>query len=222
MVSKKTNPNRLFKVLILISFGIHVLLFIHVSKVYQSHAVSYIELTIQDISKPYTRSIPRPRARLKNSKITDVERVKIQKSHIPKLDIEPIDTQFKDTLMEDISIPDISNNFAISSDQWNPMDEITFTTPNDYYETVRQKIESCKRYPDSAKSRYIEGRTKVRFVILLDGQVSSVKIIKGARHDILNMAAMNAVKAAAPLPRPPANLFKGPLHVELTIVFELM
>ena len=143
MVSKKTSPNRLFKVLILVSFGIHVLLFIHVSKIYQSHAVSYIELTIQDVSKPYTRSIPRPRVRLKNPKITDVERVKIQKPYIPKWNIEPIDTQFKDKLMEDVSIPVNSNNFAVSIDQWNPMDEITFTTPNDYYEMVRQKIESC-------------------------------------------------------------------------------
>jgi protein TonB len=221
VAEKKRNPNRLLQALICVSLGIHALLFMHISGIYRSHAVSYIELTLQDVSKPYTRSIPRPRMRLKSPKITDVKKVKIQKQFIPKLNIEPVDTRFTNTLMEDISTPDIPDNVGLSIADWNPTGEIIFATPNDYYEMVRLKIESCKRYPDSARVRHMEGRTKVRFVITQDGQVSSVEIVKGARHGILNTAAMNAVKAAAPFPRPPVNLFKGPLHVEIAIVFEL-
>lgn len=221
MSEKKTKPNRLLQALICVSLGIHTLLFMHVSGIYRSHAVSYIELTLQDVSKPYTRSIPRPRMRHQNPKITDVEKLKIQKQHIPKLNIEPADTRFTNTLMQDIGTPDIPDNVGLSLADWNPTGETPFATPNDYYEMVRLKIESCKRYPDAARERHMEGRTKVRFVITPDGQLSSVKIVKGARHGILNTAAMNAVKAAAPFPRPPVNLFKGPLHVEITIVFEL-
>ena len=44
---------------------------------------------------------------------------------------------------------------------------------------------------------------------------------RGARNDALNAAAIDAVRQAAPFPRPPANLFKGDLALELTIVFEL-
>ncbi|RKZ27359.1 energy transducer TonB, partial [bacterium] len=58
-------------------------------------------------------------------------------------------------------------------------------------------------------------------VIAADGQISSLKIVKQARHSSLGKAALDAVKKAAPLPRPPPNLFKGPLHIELTILFEL-
>jgi len=221
VAEKKGNPNRLFQALTCVSLGIHALVLMHVSGIYRSHAVSYIELTLQDVSKPYTRSIPRPRMRLKSPKITDVKKVKIQKQYIPKLNIEPVDTRFTNTLMENISTPDIPDNVGLSIADWNPTGEITFATPNDYYEMVRLKIESCKSYPDSARVRHMEGRTKVRFVITQDGQVSSVEIVKGAGHGILNTAAMNAVKAAAPFPRPPVNLFKGPLHVEITIVFEL-
>ena len=221
MSEKTTKPNRLLQALICVSLGIHALLFMHISGIYRSHAVSYIELALQDVSKPYTRNIPRPRMRHKNPKIADVKNVNVQKRVIPKLTIEPVDTHFTNTLMEDMGMPDISDTVGRPMADWNPTGEINFATPNDYYEMVRLKIESCKRYPDSARTRHMEGRTKVRFVITPDGQLSSVKIVKGARHGILNTAAMNAVKAAAPFPRPPVNLFKGPLHVEITIVFEL-
>ena len=221
MAEKKTNSNHLLQALICVSLCIHGLVFMHVSGIYRSHAVSYIELTLQDVSKPFTRSIPRPRMRHKIPKITDVEKLKIQNQHIPKLNIEPVDTRFTSTLMQDIGTPDISDTVGLGMADWNPTGEISFTTQNDYYEMVRLKIERCKRYPDAARKRHMEGRTKVRFVITPDGQLSSVKIVKGARHGILNTAAMNAVKAAAPFPRPPVNLFKGPLHVEITIVFEL-
>ena len=221
MSEKKIKPNRLLQALICVSIGIHAFLFMHISGIYRSHAVSYIELALQDISKPYTRNIPRPRMRHKIPKITDVEKLKIQKHHIPKLNIEPVDTRFTNTLMQDMGTPDISDTVGLGMENWNPTGEISFATANDYYEMVRLKIESCKSYPDVARERHMQGRTKVGFVITPDGQLSSVKIIKGARHDILNTAAMNAVKAAAPFPRPPVNLFKGPLNVEITIVFEL-
>ena len=221
MAGKKIKPNRLLQALICVSLGIHALLFMHISGIYRSHAVSYIELVLQDVSKPYTRSIPRPRMRHKNPKITNVKKLNIQKQHIPKVNIEPVDTRFTNTLMQDIGTPDISDNVGRSMADRNPMGEISFATSNDYYEMVRLKIESCKRYPDAARKRHMQGRTKVRFVITPYGQLSSVKIVKGARYGILDTAAMNAVKAAAPFPKPPVNLFKGPLHVEITIVFEL-
>jgi protein TonB len=221
VAEKKIKSNRLLQALICVSLGIHTLVFIHVSGIYRSHAVSYIELTLQDVSKPYARSIPRPRMRLKNPKVTEVEKVKIQKQYIPKLNIEPVDTRFTNTLMEDISTPDMPGTVGLSIADWNPEGETPFVTSNDYYGMIRLKIESCKRYPDSARARHMEGRAKIRFVITQDGQVSSVKIVKGARHGSLNTAAMNAVKSAAPFPKPPVNLFKGPLHVEITIVFEL-
>ena len=221
MAEKKTNSNHLLQALICVSLCIHALVFMHVSGIYRSHAVSYIELTLQDVSKPFTRSIPRPRMRHRNPKITDVDKLKIQKQHIPKLNIEPVDTRFTNTLMQDIGTPDIPDNVGLSLADWNPTGEISYATSNDYYEMVRIKIESCKRYPDAARKRHMEGRAKVRFVITPDGQLSSVKIVKGARHGMLNAAAMSAVKAAAPFPRPPGNLFKGPLNVEITIVFEL-
>jgi len=70
---KNANPHRLLQALICVSLGIHVLVFMHVSGIYRSRAVSFIELTLQDVSKPYTRNIPRPRMRIKNPQITNVK-----------------------------------------------------------------------------------------------------------------------------------------------------
>ena len=207
--------------LICVSLGIHMLLFMHVSGIYKSHALSYIELTLQGISKPYARSIPRPRMRLKTPEITDVKKLNIQKQHIPKMIIDPVDNNPPDALMEGISTPDIPDCSDLAIADWNPVGSVSFATTSDYFEMVRLKIESCKRYPDLARVKHREGQAKVRFVITPDGQVSSVEIVKASRHGILNMAALNAVKAAAPFPKPPGGLFKGPLRIEITIMFEL-
>jgi len=207
--------------LICVSLGIHVLLFMHISGIYRSHALSYIELTLQGISKPYARNIPRPRMRLKTPEITDVKKLNIRKQSVPKMNIDPVDNNLPNTLMEGISTPDIPDRSDLAIADWNPVGSVSFATTSDYFEMVRLKIESCKRYPDSARVKQMEGQAKVRFVITPDGQVSSVEIVKASRHGILNMAALNAVKAAAPFPRPPKGLFNGPLFIEITIMFEL-
>jgi protein TonB len=104
---------------------------------------------------------------------------------------------------------------------WNPGGAGEFVTTNDYFGMVRLKIESCKTYPESAKSRHMEGRVKVQFVITTDGNISSLKVVQHAGHASLSTAALNAVKKAAPFPRPPPGLLKCPLHMEITILFEL-
>jgi len=163
--------------LIGISLVVHLLIFMHVSGIYRSKALSYIELTMMDISKPFRRSIPQPRMRHKTPKIQNVKKLNIQKQNIPHIKIDPV-----------------QNNLT---------------------------IKSHKKYPVSARLKHIEGRVKVRFVITRDGMVSSLTIVKQARHRSLETAALNAVKNAAPFPRPPAGLFNGPLDMEISIVFEL-
>ena len=223
----KRKPNWLMRGMIGISLVIHLLIFMHISGIYRSKALSYIELTMQDISKPFRRSIPRPRMRPKTPKIHNVKTLNIPmqgipKQSIPRMKIDPVNNNLPDTIMQDISMSDIPDNAKHSISDWNPDGNYEFTTTNDYFDMLRFKIESCKKYPDIAKSRYIEGRVKLRFVIASDGQVSSLKVVKHARHSSLDRAALKAVKDAAPFPRPPGGVFKEPLHIEIIIVFELI
>lgn len=206
-----------------ISSVIHLLIFMHLSGVCWSEPLSYIELTIQDVSKPVGRLIPRPRVRRKAPEIRDVKKLNIrkQKQDMPLIKVEPLQDNLSDTVMEDIGAPDMPEISDLNIPALNPGGIVGHVTKNDYFDMLRLKIESCKRYPQSARSRWIEGRVTLRFVITADGQLSSLEIVKQARHTSLDKAALNAVRDAAPFPRPPSSLFKGPLHVEITILFEL-
>ena len=212
----KTKPNWLLRSLIAISLGIHLIIFMHIAGVYQSRALTYIELTLKDISKPRPRNIPRPRFRPKTPKQPkDIKHLNIRKRIIPSLKPMKIDTLEKnlpDSLVESISMPDIADN---------PGDMGDFVTSNDYFEMVRLRIENHKRYPNAAKARQIEGRVTIHFVISPDGHVSELKVIKSARYSSLDKAALSAVKEASPFPAPPKHLFKGPIPLEITIMFEL-
>ncbi len=217
----KRKSNRLLPILIIISLCVHLLLLMHVNGIYHANSPRYIELTVRDIAKPVTRSIPRPRVRHKAPPQTDVKKIRIQKQQIPAIKIDPIDSTLPDTVMEHINMPDIPDTHGMNITDWNLGTTARFVTANDYLDMVRLKIESRKKYPNYAKSRRIEGRVTVRFVITRDGRLASVALVKRGRHDTLNKAALKAIQDAAPFPRPPPNLFKVPLRMEITIVFEL-
>lgn len=64
--------------------------------------------------------------------------------------------------------------------------------------SILQRIEPFKRYPAAARIEKLEGRVVVRAVILADGQLASSDIAKSSGHDILDQAALEAVRQAAP------------------------
>ena len=83
----------------------------HISGIYMSHALTYIELTLKVISKPSARSIPRPRPRHKEPpQPREVKRLKVARP-IPDLKpmkLEPAARALPDSLVEGISMPEIS------------------------------------------------------------------------------------------------------------------
>ena len=205
--------------MILISLGIHVIIFMHIAGIYRSSALSVIELTVRD-EKPDMRSIPRPRMRHKTPEVNDVNKIDFRKQRVPQMKIDPIETDSPDTITEQIAMPDTSGLSADAA-EWSPMGAANYLTKGDYFDMLRLKIESNKKYPQSAQKRQIEGRVIVGFTLNPAGQVTSAEIVQSSRHSALDQAALNAVKTASPFPRPPANLFDGPLQMKITIVFEL-
>jgi protein TonB len=53
----------LLRTLIVLSLGVHAALLIHLSGIYHAGALTYIEMTLQNIHRPQGRDIPRPRPR---------------------------------------------------------------------------------------------------------------------------------------------------------------
>lgn len=229
MTTKNSKPNWLFCGLIAVSLAIHAIIFLHVAGLYNSNVLTYIELTMHDISKPAARDIPRPRYRPKAPQVQEFKRLNVTQRQIPRLKpikMEPPEENFSESLMEAIGIAAIPDTPGLQVADWSSgalLEETGggFLTARNYLEMVRLKIERHKKYPDLARVRYIEGRVTIRFIITPEGGVREVEVTKRSRNKDLDAAAVQAVQAAVPFSKPPRRFFEGEIPLEITIVFEL-
>jgi periplasmic protein TonB len=235
MATQKERPNRLLHGFILISLGIHVLIFFHVAGIYENKAISYIELSMQEISNPNVRVIPKPRIRETAPKISKIKTIQVKSFHVPRIKIEPVFDHKTDHAYERIKFPQLPEDMNVSNFFVPDLniqgqaaiveaheEQIEFTTAKEYFEMLNLRIHSVKEYPESAKSRHLEGRVKVQFVVSRNGILSDIKIIKSSHHKNLDNAAIRAIKKASPFPRPPAFIFKPPITMQISILFELV
>jgi len=219
MTEEKKKPNRLLQIMIAVSLGIHLVIFVHIAGIYRSETLTRIELTMRDVSKPEGRAIPRPKKRRSAPKAEEVKQLDVANPQIPHINMEPV-SEVPDSIAESIPMPDVPASGWSGGTDTGIGDQV-FVTADDYFEMIRLKVESRKQYPDQAQKQHREGRVNVRFMVTRDGMASSVEIAQGCRYDSLNRAAVQAVRSAAPFPRPPASLFDGPLRVEVTVIFQL-
>jgi protein TonB len=227
------SVNWLLHGFILVSLGIHVLIFLHMAGIYENRAMSYIELTLQQVSKPSTRDIPSPRIRRKHVQKTEVTPIYPKPFQVPKMKLDPVVTRTPTVTNDQIPLPQMPDTVSaasvpvtgIHSQPESVVDttdvQTQFSSARDYFEMLNLRIHSVKEYPESARSRHIQGRVKVKFVLLADGSLKDVQVVKTSRHRNLDEAAVNAVKKAAPFPKPPASLFKTPVTFQVHILFEL-
>lgn len=213
--------------LIGVSLAVHVVIFMHVSGIYESRTLTYIELTMQAVTKPSVRTIPRPRLRPKAPDVKDVKKLMVTPSPLPQfkpIQVDPLNTDLPDSLMENLGVPDIPQTSGFGIGDWTPgadLGGVDFSTADSYLEMVRMKIERHKKYPQAARAKSIEGRVTIQFVITPEGAIRGLRVEKAATNDSLNTAALEAVEKAAPFPQPPKRFFNGDIPLELTIVFEL-
>ena len=73
------------------------------------------------------------------------------------------------------------------------------------YAYIRDAIQQEIAYPAMARKMGWEGRVVVSFSVLSDGSVRDVRIVQGSGHSALDRGAVEAVRKAAPFPRPPAE-----------------
>lgn len=217
------KSGRIMWTTVAVSLALHALLFIHMSKVFESNALTSIELTMRDVSEPFSRSIPRPRKRHNTPKVHDTEKVSVPNRQIPKPDIPSQVDDFLSPVTEAVSAPDVQKIRAAQVSGIGVEHQVApvFAKKADYFEMVKMRIETRKTYPEFARKDQKQGEVSVQFTITPDGSVTSVSIEKSSGYDILDSAALSAVKDAAPLPRPPRNLFDDQLKVKITIMFEL-
>ncbi|MDP1947146.1 MAG: energy transducer TonB [Nitrospirota bacterium] len=87
-------------------------------------------------------------------------------------------------------------------------------------ETILRRVEELKRYPASARAERAEGKVVVKAVINEDGSIGEMEVFQSSGHPVLDKAAMDTMKQAAPfhLPHPlgqPRMTIKIPMSYRL-------
>ncbi|MCR5764874.1 MAG: TonB family protein [Treponema sp.] len=88
-----------------------------------------------------------------------------------------------------------------------------------YKSYVLKSIAAKKVYPMAARRKELAGRVKVHVVINADGSVSLLELCSPCDYDLINDAALSAVKKAAPFKKMPSEMTS--LDFIFTIDFEL-
>lgn len=66
-------------------------------------------------------------------------------------------------------------------------------------ESLWRRVAELKRYPSSARLNGWEGKVVLRVVIRADGHLAEVRIQKSSGYDVLDRAALEAIRLACPL-----------------------
>jgi protein TonB len=209
------QPNRLLQGLILFSVAVHAVIAWQMADHYRSTHLTYLELTLTESYKPSLRHIPRPRFEPAPPKPLK----SIQPNTLEPLPHRP-PPPARTLANIDAAVPPQVPRAVIAD--WAPPGADSPSAARSYLEMVRNLIERQKQYPARFKRHGIQGRVEVAFTIASGGQVERLVVTRGAASEELNIAALDAVRKAAPFPPPPLELFGGQPKVTLTIVFELV
>lgn len=90
-----------------------------------------------------------------------------------------------------------------------------------FLEIVRKRIESKKRYPRSAREMGLEGRSGVKLTILKDGSLENVEITESSGNELLDNAALESIRRAAPFPPIPESIERNKIDISVYIVFKI-
>jgi protein TonB len=83
----------------------------------------------------------------------------------------------------------------------------------DYFNKIRQQIKSHWTYPREAGDRGIQGDLQIEFHIAKDGRLAFIELRRSSGVEILDTAAMNAVRLAQPFPPVPDDIAKQALSI---------
>ncbi len=231
MCADNRRPNWLLWGLVIVSVGVHLLIYARISKFYTKNQMTYIELSLShSVTERPKRDIPVPPVHKPPSLTTVLpKRPRIVKPKVPSMvpaRANPVSVPVTADSAVAAPLPKLA---AFSAPGVVHVDPRAFATPSVEFDSrgaylgmVRHQIEEHKVYPDSAQKRHFEGRVTVGFVLTPEGRIKDIDIVNYAPYQALNEAALKAVKTAGPFPPPPPGFFKGDLHLRVVIVFKLI
>ena len=88
-----------------------------------------------------------------------------------------------------------------------------------YLTLIKQAIETEWVYPPIALQHGLQGALLMEFMILGNGQVEEVRVLRSSGYIVLDKEAARALRAAAPFPPIPPRVGKSPLPIVATFVY---
>ena len=82
-----------------------------------------------------------------------------------------------------------------------------------YFTEIRQRIQRTWIYPQEAPSQRIAGDVEIDFRIAKTGVLQSIERRRSSGFELLDAAAMRAVREASPFPAVPDEISKGSLPI---------
>ncbi len=89
----------------------------------------------------------------------------------------------------------------------------------DYMARIKHQIEKVWTYPEQAARKGISGQITLRFKLSKDGNLLSVRMIESSGTKILDVAAIKAVKGAAPYYPFPATITTKKLVITASFIY---
>lgn len=90
-----------------------------------------------------------------------------------------------------------------------------------YLQEIKERLETCKRYPLKAKREGVEGTFFVSFTLLYNGETQAIKLEKSSGHQILDQEASAIVERASPFPPFPQDILKKKLIITFPVTFRI-
>jgi protein TonB len=89
-----------------------------------------------------------------------------------------------------------------------------------YLTALRQRVQQSLRYPASARRRGIGGTVNVEILIHPNGTVGDVTLLDSSTHEVLDAAALDAIRSLPRMPLPP-DVPTRPLRIRIPVVFQM-
>jgi protein TonB len=88
-----------------------------------------------------------------------------------------------------------------------------------YFARIKRQIELSWDYPNEAQRKGITGQLTLRFQISRDGNLTNVRLINGSGYNVLDEAALQAVKSAAPYYPFPVTIDRETLAILANFIY---
>ncbi|PVB62397.1 energy transducer TonB [Labrenzia sp. 011] len=90
---------------------------------------------------------------------------------------------------------------------------------SNYKGKILAKLRRAKRYPRQARRENLSGTVQVAFTISRSGAVSGIRVVRSSGQPVLDQAALDMVRRAAPMPKFPAGMTVGRLSLQVPVRF---